>query len=509
MQTNELHLSLGEGLSAPGAGAPSFAALVKGMGRTCDRERPVGVDHGPTCPSPTLASQEWGTRKRRPQGATLPRAGFTLIELVVSIGLLVLMMALAGQVFTLSIDSTGQATALIEVSQSLRMLENTLREDLAGINPYRSMLVIVANPIDAYWTAAQQEIDFDGNPANGYRHDLDPERDDLIGPDGIAINGDEGINNNPPPPYRLQNPRADILMFFTSRKVTSVIYPDISSNLAQVVYGHAELNELQSDGTWRDLWAPGRNQFPMPGAVPPNNVFDPPAETWHLARRSVVIVDAHEDTFTPVGDDIPPSPDEGPPGGGAYPLSDGMIDIIAQNETTNNRLFFEQAVINGPPTFAILTQWAKRSRMDLTPPPSAADRLGHYFLPKCASFKVEWGLSHSGVPGAVVWVDPSDIAGSVVAQFIASEVAPTDLVHAEFLGGGRFDPADTNAEVGTDWSVGTTHMFFARDFAGGNPDMSDPFFPKALRITVDVFDRAGKFTRPMRHVMVIPIGSDD
>ena len=39
--------------------------------------------------------------------------------------------------------------------------------------------------------------------------------------------------------------------------------------------------------------------------------------------------------------------------------------------------------------------------------------------------------------------------------------------------------------------------------AGFEPD---PIFPVALRITVELFDDAGRLERPIRHVMVIPVG---
>ena len=35
----------------------------------------------------------------------------------------------------------------------------------------------------------------------------------------------------------------------------------------------------------------------------------------------------------------------------------------------------------------------------------------------------------------------------------------------------------------------------------------DPMFPGALRITVEVYDNRGRLDRPIRHVMVIPVGS--
>ncbi len=430
--------------------------------------------------------------ERRFQAA---RGGFSLIELVVAIGILVLMMALAGQVFTIAIDSTGQANSLIEVNQSIRLLEATLREDLRNIDPASSMMVISANPIAAYWTAEEKERDFDKDPTNGYVHEPDSEREDVL------------ADGNPAPPHDLEHPRADVLMFFTSRPTTSTIYPSIESNLAQVVYGHAELGELNSLGVWATV--PAAFLPPYPNGL----YFEPPAETWHLARRSIVLVDAHEDSldpaFAPGVDDLPnATPDEG--ANGPFQLSDGIFDVIVQDELTTGTLFFDVNVVAGAPAFPLLQRWARRSRMDLTPPPLHASRLGHYFIPKCASFKVEWGFSHPGVVGEVVWVDPADIAGSVLTQFanaVPPVVAP-DPVFNEFappVGVGRFDPTDAATP---DWSIGTTHMFLSHDFIpGGNPDNLDPFFPRVLRITVDINDRAGKFAKPFRHVMIIPVGN--
>ncbi|MCH7526903.1 MAG: type II secretion system protein, partial [Planctomycetes bacterium] len=216
-------------------------------------------------------------RSSLPYGRGLVRRrGFTIIELIVSIGLLALMMSLAGKVFSISVASTGQATALIEVSQSFRLLGATLRDDLRSINPERSMLVIAANPINAYWTAEGRELDSpansgDGDPSSGYLHDADPERED--------------VNRDMVPP------RADVLMTFTSRKAHSVRYPSIWSNIVQVVYGHAELGELDGAGNW--VGGIGPDDF---GTHDPTIgiAFPTPASEWHLARRSVLIVDAAE-----------------------------------------------------------------------------------------------------------------------------------------------------------------------------------------------------------------------
>ena len=443
------------------------------------------------------------------------RAGFTLAELIISVGLLGLMMALAGTVFSLSVQSTNQATALMDVSQSLRLLEESLRADLAGIDPQRSLLVIDAHPINAYWTLEHQEGDADGDPSTGYPHTGDPERE-VVG---------QGINTTPGnPPWRLEQPRADVLMFFTSRPATSAVYPSVRSNTVQVVYGHTELGELNTDGTWQvdPLVFPAPVTPPAPQAPFWNNAASFRdryfARNWHLARREVLMVDALEtdlETLLAIDIDIDPlwqwtySPMEDANDTPPYLLSDGGLDFITLG---NLGAFDYVSLVSEGGAMSIPTaefaRWYRRTRMDQTPPRTLFNRLGQYFLPDCASFKVEWALSDSALADIteVVWVDPADVAESVDAQLEDLGFSNTDPPRDAFAitGGGRFDPFDPAAP-----GMDATHEFFARDpDSSPGSDDPDPFFPRALRITVDVYDDAGRFERPMRHVMVIPVGND-
>jgi hypothetical protein len=141
---------------------------------------------------------------------------------VISIGILILMMALAGQVFSITIKSTGQATALTEVTQQLRVFEETLREDLRNVQPGQSVMLIQGNPVNAYWTQLGKEADDDGKPDTGYGHlrDLEREKLDSLGTP-VILNGNEV----------LVEPRADILMFFTARKATSFVDPSVSARV--------------------------------------------------------------------------------------------------------------------------------------------------------------------------------------------------------------------------------------------------------------------------------------
>lgn len=435
-----------------------------------------------------------GAARRRP---IVRRGGFSLVELIVSIGLLGLMMSLAGKIFALSIESTGQATSLINVSKSLRLLEEALRNDLCGVDPDRSMLIIQGNPIDAYWTANDAAVDGDEMPTNGaFDHAIDAEREDVEG--------------------NFVKPRADILMLFTSRPTSSIAYPGVRSNLAQVVYGHAELGELDSAGNWAT--------DPVP--FPPDDVtfFDRPSDGWHLARRSVALIDSSVAVLTSLGlidggVTPPQSPDEGAMGSaGPFPLRDGEFDFIVQS--LGGKLFFDGKVVSGIPwTDPNLPEWYLRSRLDVTPPARAATRLGHYFLPKCANFKVEWTPigpgrlpKHGGIDlREMLWIDPG-VPNDWVTKIgdIRSRIEALDTLddRLDQLDDGNLnngvDLLDELNALATRMADPATNGWFSRDPDTG--DGSDPMWPTALRVTVDVFDDSGKFTRPIHHVMVIPVG---
>src|SRR3972149_1226796 len=91
---------------------------------------------------------------------------FSLAELVISMGILVLMMSLAGQVFNITVQSTGQATALTEIMQQLRAFEHTFREDLRGVQPGNSLILIQGNPVNASWTQSGKDAEDDESIAN-------------------------------------------------------------------------------------------------------------------------------------------------------------------------------------------------------------------------------------------------------------------------------------------------------------------------------------------------------
>jgi len=502
------------------------------------------------------------------------RQAFSLAELVISIGILILMLALAGQVFTITVRSTGQATALTETSQQLRMLEDTLRHDLRSVQPGQSLILIQGNPVNAYWTQSGKDSDIEGiGPSKGYGHVSDPEREDANG--------------------NLVAPRADILMIFTSRKGASYVNPSVTGRIQQVVYGHAELGEYVPNPDAGTTGAPpyifdpdfatpagvARSAFPVDLTTnypSPTMVSQVPAAQWHLARRSVLLLPTTTTATTPGSGFLTWGDLTAPKKSGLG--SDEILGGSKVYADVVEGFRFEDIVLRpydplSPPNWASEPQWFPppvfgntldvpfaewyrpyaRSRLDLTPPPIYASRLGAYFLPNCASFKVEWSLDPKSpfVAGRldgiseVFWIDPGDAGDDSRTSFKGPDPLYSLQARIEELDG-KTDAASkklagtlralltesTQHADGSAYSL--SDRFRGPAFPGTNPNWTqlapggtrpnleiftatrpgpsgsepapDDVWPGALRITVDVFDRERRLQRPIRHVMVIPVG---
>lgn len=515
----------------------------------------------------------------RTGGPAHRRAAFSLAELVISMGILLLMLSLAGQVFNLTIQSTGQATALTESMQLLRVFEQTLREDLRHVHPGRSVLLIQGNPVNAYWTADGKAGDDNSSPVYAsdgtletpYPHSSDAEREDRDG--------------------RLVAPRADVLMFFTESSAASITSPSFSSatsltsSLQQVVYGHSELGEYLPDPNEASGFAfaarfPTSSVGASPQAFPSQNFGGAgypsttipsadPAENWHLARRSVLLLPTDSPACAPVAPATTP----------ITRLDDARLltaetDVVCNFDYDRMVTYPQWDSSSGaaigefwyPPRifgnvqqpFATWFNPFERSRMDPTPPPTLSTRLAHYMLPRCASFKVEWSLNPrsefvrgrlNGI-GEVFWFDPGDNGDPAdsrpspdplrtledrVAGLKQGNLCPADDVVCQRLDSllnDRTTQADgyfyslsdrfrTNALPSSDptaWDpIGPASRPNPGNlvlFAANRPSPSgvvgqvvpDDIFPGALRITIDLYDRDRRLDKPIRHVMVIPVG---
>ncbi len=510
------------------------------------------------------------------------------MEVIVAIGILALMMTLAGEVMSLTVKATGRAQALTEVNQAIRIFERTLRDDLAAIDRETSVMLIQGNPINAYWTQDQKDADDDGDP-EAYPHALDLKRKD------------------PDTKDRLERPRADLLMFFTSRKeVTNYVryqYPQqtppvprelrqgVSSTVQQVVYGHAELGEyVPTTATTGDPYVfepvTGDPDVTMyPDLLVANNIAPVPAAAWHLARRSLLFVPffppktvagtpawlglstdaelqligpglSNKEKWDGLQFDFDTPEDRLPVLLNQDDVLLGKTDVVANYELFSE--FFQILDLVStcalPPIFPVPAPGVapvKRSRLDPAPPPLYADRLGHYFLPNCASFKIEWALDPGSefVGGRLEgerrffwfdpgWVDPANPTalpqlpgqgplGGLTAT-IEQEEGKDGLpeanprwvrlsgLHGDELGKGingyslqrRFGGADPFWNSCGYGIADRGNMAF---FAASGRDTNDKavreaIFPAVLRVTVDLYDDQRRLGRSIRHVIIAKVG---
>jgi hypothetical protein len=434
-----------------------------------------------------------------------------------------MMLTMAGTIFSLTLRSTGQAKALTDVTQRLRVFEQTLTEDLRNVRRGACKMVVESHGVFAYWTEAQKELDATGDPTLApFPAGGDPERSHLAKVSGkVRLVPDL--------------PRADVLMFFSARPGRSYLDPGVQAGTQMLVYGHAEVGEMQElvvapGWAWSSPVQPFENRAGAPKyttyAESTDNalaqmVFPRSARAWHIARRSVLVTNRDPGGTGAVTSLTDPKDPKKP---NALLLT-GAADILLS--VSGGGFDFTTQVARG--FSAVPETWYTRSQLDLTPPARLANRIGAYFLPNCASFKVEWALPLSRLPDPngvlagmpTVWIDPYRDRNQLADPKDKPEwIALLDRCLADMRNRYGLNSAEATAFEDFQKDVarplpngrfkGTTrHEWSAEDpgfSASKTPGDPDPYFPTALRITVDVYDDAARLDRPIRHTMVIPVG---
>lgn len=257
------------------------------------------------------------------------RSAFTLIELLISLAVLSVALAVVATVFSITSQTASQAAAYSQTQNWLRKFTLELREDLRGIIPSQSVLVLRGRTIPASLTPETLDA------AQRYRVLIGDPRDTALL--NALGGGDQPSDPNPPPAIlnHYSDPRADLMMFLTHRPLASNAPPVASTaggvgsnvHMAQalqngtkfapsfITYGHAALATatLLNPGTPNARYVPAdesawRHINQRRGATGniSTNSNDPsrvPAQEWILARRQLLVID--DPTLTPSFDMIP------------------------------------------------------------------------------------------------------------------------------------------------------------------------------------------------------------
>jgi type II secretory pathway pseudopilin PulG len=271
------------------------------------------------------------------------QGGFTLVELIISMALMVLVMFGVQTVFSTTQKTVGAAHAMSGIIRDARAAQSVIYGDLQQAVTQRDempALIIYSRREVGFRSPEDQLTDFDYNPSAGAfqgpavdgqirRMDRDGDNTEQIGEDlndnGLLDLG-EDVNGNlvldwgettPPAVYNERNHRVDSLGFF-ARGVfprqtgnDGVFVEPMSGAEAWIVYGHV----LQPDfgaptGTpqlFSHTW-PGINLgAALSGAAPLNASTNPEnfyASRWILGRSAMVLRAATDTNADGIGDEI-------------------------------------------------------------------------------------------------------------------------------------------------------------------------------------------------------------
>jgi prepilin-type N-terminal cleavage/methylation domain-containing protein len=159
--------------------------------------------------------------------------GFTLIELMVAIGILAIVLSFAGVIFRVSINAHRTAMANAEIMQKLRAITNQLNADFAGLSKDSEIFVAwVAKRLPS--TATYDDLDLDG--------------------------------------YE----RFDRIMFFTNGDFQSYgVSPAVRGNMAWVCYMIARKGDIRAEGQNRAKRILARTQHILTADPALPNPLDP------------------------------------------------------------------------------------------------------------------------------------------------------------------------------------------------------------------------------------------
>lgn len=435
---------------------------------TIERGHPVGFAGG------SAARRSAGRRSCR-------RGGFTLAELMVSVGVLALMLVMVGMIFSTATEASGKATATQDIFANIRVLERQLRKDLKGVKDDATM---------AIW---HQLVDVDP----------DPTVQDYV--------------------------RADRLVFFATGNFNTINQVDgtgelISSSTARIFYGQADDFDSVAP-QYRTLTRRAKLQVAQGALTQPPDTYE--ADSDRVDSTAPALWDGNDDLYDNWEYEFKTLHDW--ENTQLYPVGEYFTPTVV----TSHADYYEVGMLtdNASPV-----SWIRRPRITVADDPADSQGLHMYFLPGCAEFKVQRWIETNPYDGSKLtdggrWWPEEDIDPvnhpvsdfdiyrgdtSVPAPyrqlnnssgphdyFVTSFSTDTDgNIRTYFVGP---KPEGTGAGV-TTTDVGTAPYGYTPYYNGTDgPWLYFEEVPKAIKVTVTLYDYNRRVEQGITTTMVFPL----
>ncbi len=432
-------------------------------------------------------------KRRRYRPSPIRRPGFTLAELMVSVGVLVMLLMMVSMIFSTATRASSKATANNEICGKLRTLERQLRTDLQGI-PKGAFLGI--------W--------YQLTP---YPNPDDPTTNEWIRTDRLVFftAGDHSTIN------QVQDTTGN-----TTNPDMSEAMP-ITSPMARIFYGHdmysiPEANQYRPNAKEHKRLLARRVKLLTFGAVAP-----PTRKThrsdWYFGENT--IPDGNEgqidDTYREIydgNDDIYDNWEYERKSLGDWQNDNrySIEEYFTLNDGNTSESYFEYGMMTDNGTFS----WIRRPVIN----PSTQQGMHMYFLDGCAEFKVQRWIEYHPYTGYKLPldnpVDNSQNPGGLLVGWWPEEDPDNN--------GTKNNPKTSGVDEGEDsqfLDIGSYENDLWEYFNGPKPSNTyngipnnTPCYPdnngwlyyneipKAIKITVRLFDPMKRMEKGQTYTMV-------
>jgi len=240
--------------------------------------------------------------------------GFTLVELMISIALMLLLMAGVNLIFRMTGQAVGAGQTLSEITRNAQAAQAVMQRDFsAAVVKDAPAIILVSRTQPAFRNRADQESDRNYDPSNINFSDINSLlqlfRDQVltVDLDNNNIDGEQTVPGEviSSATYNHRNHRIDILSFFVSdliRRQTGndgSLIADQSSSEGWIWYGHLWLPDSSFQYPPPRTLAIPSDTFPGRGTAitNPNNFY---ATQWILGRVAIALLEPDRSTGSPV-----------------------------------------------------------------------------------------------------------------------------------------------------------------------------------------------------------------